>query len=358
MAQNIVKFPKDLGESEEHQHFMVFRIYSNSSASLGSNTRTGSTSSSTVDSSAEGNMLRDLDSSRASNQPKAGDDDREGAAQRMASASARMQANEKRLRDQGVKPGDESRYHTDRKERLQDAAIENATSVVGAFFTDTTYSRAKKLNQDSLFVPFPQSISMTDGWNWETVSFQKSAVGEMMKGGWQEGLEKGLTDIVGGIGAMTGSENIGKLIQHSNRRVSNPRKETMFNEPSMRTFTFEFDFAPRDIDESENANAIIQLFKYHAAPELYKGANSLYTYPSEFQIYFVSHGKENKYIAKIDRCALTNIAVNYTNANMWSAFKNTSAPTHIKVSLELTELSLQSRNSLMELDGIDLRGGE
>ena len=53
----------------------------------------------------------------------------------------------------------------------------------------------------------------------------------------------------------------------------------------------------------------------------------------------------------MDRCALTNIAVNYTNANMWSAFKDTGAPTPVKVTLELTELSLQSRNSLKKMDG-------
>ena len=233
-----------------------------------------------------------------------------------------------------------------------------------AFFSDTTYSRAKVLNQDSVFLPFPQNIAMKDGWNWETVSFQKSAVGELVKGDVGEAMEKALTDAIGGVGTMTGSENVGKLVDHSKRRVSNPRKESMFNEPEMRTFSFEFDFAPRSYGESENLNALIQLFKYHASPELFNGDNALYNYPSEFQIYFVSHGEENKYIGKIDRCALTNISVNYTGANMWSAFQGDGegngigAPTHVKVNIELTELSLQSRNSLQILDGAKKKSQE
>ena len=43
--------------------------------------------------------------------------------------------------------------------------------------------------------------------------------------------------------------------------------------------------------------------------------------------------------------------MNYTNANIWSAFKQTGAPTNLKLSLEFTELSLQSRNRLMQIDG-------
>ena len=126
----------------------------------------------------------------------------------------------------------------------------------------------------------------------------------------------------------------------------------------MRKYSFEFDFAPRNEKESDAAQKIISLLKYHASPELYGGDNALYNYPSEFQIYFVSNSdktgaKENQYIGKIDRCALENCSVNYTNANMWSAFKNTAAPTHLKLTLEFTELSLQSRNSLMKMDGLE-----
>ncbi len=165
-----------------------------------------------------------------------------------------------------------------------------------------------------------------------------------------DALERGMQDLVGGVGKLA-TDNAEKLLQHQVARVTNPRKEAMFQEPNMRTYSFEFDFAPRNQKESDSAQKIIQLLKYHAAPELFKGENALYNYPSEFQIYFVSNGSENPYIGKIDRTALTSCNVNYTNANMWSAFKDTGAPTHLKLTLEFSELSLQSRNSLMKMDG-------
>lgn len=353
MATNLVKFPKDLGDTDEHQHFLVFRIYSNSSASLGGGTKMGTINSKPAGNSRESRLIRMLDSGRG------GDVKYSGAARKDTGDDAIMKEMEARqsMEEEMRRQGDSEKEIS---EALKDFSSQQGEVIAGglkAFFSDTTYSRAKVLNQDSIFLPFPQAIAMSDGWNWETVSFQKSAVGEMIKGDVGEGVEKALTDVIGGVGTMTGSENVGKLVEHSKRRVSNPRKESMFNEPEMRKYSFEFDFAPRDAEESENLNSIIQLMKYHSSPELFNGDNALYNYPSEYQIYFVSHGKENKYIAKIDRCAMTSIAVNYTNAGMWSAFHGDGegvgkgAPTHVKVSIELTELSLQSRNSLQILDG-------
>ena len=358
MATNIVKFPKDLGENTEHNHFIVFRIYSNSSASLGGSNRPATISSRVTGSSKEDNLLRKLDGrSGLSEQTEVTHHQR---ARHDTGEMAMMKDFEQQRRDV-EKWGREGDVDDKTMKEEMDALLKQQGEVLAgalkANFSDTTYSRAKGLNQDSIFLPFPQSINMSDGWNWEATSFQKSSVGEMMTGNFGESVEKFMTDAIGGVGTLTGSENVGKLIEHSKRRGSNPRKESMFNEPEMRTFSFEFDFAPRDFQESQNLQSIIQLFKYHASPELFNGDNALYNYPSEFQIYFCSGGEENKYIGRVDRCALQKISVNYTGANMWSAFAGDAdgngkgAPTHVKINLELTELSLQSRNSLRVMDG-------
>ena len=303
MATNLIKFPIDLDETDEHKHFLVFRIYSNSSAGLAGDGRNSSAGSG---SRPENELLAKLDKSRGQ-KPKynnSGDSSRAGA----------------------------------------------NVDAIGTAFSQTTYQRAKKVNQDAIYLPFPQAINMTDGWAWETVSFQKSVLGEAITMNIDDAIERGMQDLVGGVGKLA-TDNAEKLMQHQVARVTNPRKEAMFQEPNMRTYSFEFDFAPRNKKESDSAQKVIQLFKYHSAPELFKGENALYNYPSEFQIYFVSNGSENQYLGKIDRTACTQVSVNYTNANMWSAFKETGAPTHLKLTLEFTELSLQSRNSLMKMDG-------
>ena len=65
MATNNVKFPIDLVESSEHQHYLYFRIYSNSSASLGGSSK-GMASEDNEMASAPGedSLLSKLDNSR------------------------------------------------------------------------------------------------------------------------------------------------------------------------------------------------------------------------------------------------------------------------------------------------------
>jgi len=316
MATNNVKFPIDLVDSPEHHHYLYFRIYSNSSASLGGSSKSMPAEDNEMASApGEDTLLSKLDNSRGQtpNYSNVGN-------------------------------------NAANKAGVAKTAADNAKAAAEAVFTETSYQKSQKVNSDVIWLPFPQSVNMSDGWNWETVSFQRTVAGEIAAGNLLEGAEKAIQSGVGAVGGAL-MENADKFMQHQVARVANPRKESMFNEPNMRKYSFEFDLAPRSVEESNAAQQIIQLFKYHASPELYDGDNALYNYPSEFQIYFVSNGAENQYIGKIDRCALENMSVNYTNANMWSAFKDTGAPTHLKLTLEFTELSLQSRNSLKRLDG-------
>ena len=239
MATNLIKFPLDLdgggGQgpiAPEYHHLMVFRIYSNSSASLMSkNTEVeGGGGGNTP----ENELLANLDSSR----------------------------------------GQQENVHTDVS--WGGTGIDDMTSAAKTFFKDTVASRAKKKNQDAIYLPFPQTINMKDSWNWESVSFQKTAFGEALKGEAGDAFTKSINSILGTVSGIV-HENGEKAGYHAMRKVVNPRKETMFNDPAMRTFSFEFDFAPRNKEESEAAQKIIQLFKYHSSPELYEG-NALYRF--------------------------------------------------------------------------------
>jgi hypothetical protein len=291
MTTNLIKFPSDLDESDEHQHFIALRIYSNSSASLEGSSSTVKEDDTMATAPQEDDILSRLDNSRG------------------------QKPDYSNVGDNAANEGG-----------IGNAVSDSAAAATEAVFTQTSYRKSHKVNSDAIYLPFPQSINMSDGWQWETVSFARTVVGELTAGNAAEGAEKAITTGASAVGSVI-MENMDKFLDHQKARVSNPRKE------------------------SNDAQTIIQLLKYHASPELYSGNNALYNYPSEFQIYFVSGGKENQYIGKIDRCALENLSVNYTNANMWSAFKDTGAPTHLKLTLEFTELSLQSRNSLKIMDG-------
>lgn len=135
------------------------------------------------------------------------------------------------------------------------------------------------------------------------------------------------------------------------RRIRNPHMEFLFRAVEPRTFGFEFDFTPKSPEEARNAYAIVQLLKKHQLPELISSETYgvYYKFPSEFDITFMTRGKENKWIGKLSTCALTGLDVSYTGAGQPSFFRDFgegSPPTHMKVSLTFTELELMTRNRI------------
>ena len=217
-------------------------------------------------------------------------------------------------------------------------------------FKDPPYARAGETSEDQIWLPFPQSIQMSNGWNWESVTRRKTVIGALVDGDIEE-TKKRLMANVGAVVMKVMEENGERGAYHDKGMVLNPRTQTMFNDPVMRTYSFEWDIAPKNASESNDVENIIRKLKYHGAPSLGKEDGSIYAYPSEFQVLFFSKGGENKFIGRMDRCALTSVDVNYTNANMVSMFKDSYAPTHLKLTLQFTELQLQSRENLMEMDG-------
>tara|TARA_Y100000310_G_scaffold297419_1_gene330421 strand:+ start:6485 stop:7699 length:1215 start_codon:yes stop_codon:yes gene_type:complete len=225
----------------------------------------------------------------------------------------------------------------------------------GESFRDPPYTSATSVSDDQIWLPYPQSISMTNGWNWEPISVKKTVIGDLVEGDVSAAAIKTIRGIKGKFGKII-EENADRGIWHKAGAVLNPRIQTMFNDPIMRTYSFEWDIAPKNINESADVENIIRLLKYHGAPSLMGDSGSIYSYPSEFQVLFFSKSGENKFIGRMDRCALTSVDVNYTNANMVSMFRGSHAPTHLKLTLQFTELSLQSRENLMAMDG--QAGGE
>ena len=126
--------------------------------------------------------------------------------------------------------------------------------------------------------------------------------------------------------------------------------EVLFNSMNVRTFQYNFNFAPRNEDETAEVQRIIQLFRYHMAPEL-QGANSRYlTLPSEFDIHYMYHGAdgtsyENDYFNRIATCVLENVAVNYTPGDKVRTFQDGS-PTQITMGLTFRETELLTKEKI------------
>ena len=127
--------------------------------------------------------------------------------------------------------------------------------------------------------------------------------------------------------------------------ASNPKKEQLFKGVDFRTFTFDYQFYPRDDVESGNVKRIIDEFKYHMHPEFKDSGGFLFTYPAEFDIYYYAGGEENQFVHRHSACVLTSMNVNYSPQGQFTSFEN-GAPTQINITLEFKELAIMTKETL------------
>lgn len=134
-----------------------------------------------------------------------------------------------------------------------------------------------------------------------------------------------------------------RSLMAEDRLAENPRKEVMFNGFTYRQFSFRYQFAPKNIKESNEVNKIIETFRYYALPELDK-TKFFYMLPAEWDIAFILGTKDNPNIPKITRSVLQRVGVNYSpNSGVWATLPN-GAPVAIDMTLEFLELELVDRN--------------
>ena len=157
--------------------------------------------------------------------------------------------------------------------------------------------------------------------------------------------------------ALTESEGGVELVNKVFGRAANPYLEVLFQGPELRTFSYDFTFAPRDELEQEEVRKIIQLFRFHQAPE-HRSDHSLFLgLPSEFDIHYmyqpagpqgvgkaeIEKGRgmeayENPFYNKIATCVLQNVSVDYTPGKV--ASHQQGAPVLIKMSLQFMETEM------------------
>ena len=129
--------------------------------------------------------------------------------------------------------------------------------------------------------------------------------------------------------------------------AANPKKEQVFKGVDFRTFSFDYQFFPRNPQEAKNVMNIIQEFKYHMHPEFKDTNNFVYIYPSEFDIVYYANGKENKNLHRHTSCVLTEVNVNYTPNGVFTTFPD-GQPTQINVTLSFRELALLTKDKIKD----------
>ena len=153
------------------------------------------------------------------------------------------------------------------------------------------------------------------------------------------------------IETLTNTEGVVPLANKVFGRAENPFVEVFFNSMQVRSFTYNFNFAPRNEAETAEIQQIIQLFRYHMAPELQSKNSRYYTLPATFDIHYMfkarnGNGYENDYFNRIGTCVLENVTTNYT-PNGVKSFGD-GAPTRITMSLQFKETEVLTKSKINE----------
>ena len=129
-------------------------------------------------------------------------------------------------------------------------------------------------------------------------------------------------------------------------KVENPMMEILYSSPEFRSFRFDFLMMPRSESEAKEVQDIINLLKFHQAPELVRNSGGLFLYPpSEFDISFYYNGAENINIPKISTCVLSSIDTDYAPGG-FAAYEVEGEPQPIKGQLGRTGMPVAIRLSL------------
>ena len=151
------------------------------------------------------------------------------------------------------------------------------------------------------------------------------------------------------VDALAGSDSSLALLNRALGQADNPFMEVLFTTMGVREFTYNFNFAPRNSDETAEVQQIIQLFRFHMAPEMQQANSRYLTLPSEFDIHYMFKGKdgqgrENDYFNRITTCVLVSVDVNYT-PNGVRSFEDGS-PTQITMGLSFRETEILTKEKI------------
>ena len=154
----------------------------------------------------------------------------------------------------------------------------------------------------------------------------------------------------GGLDMLGG----GDLFRLSTKNIGlavNPRNEQYYNGPGFRSFSYTFDFYPKNSSEAEDVQKIVKLFKYHSSPamETAQTAGRFFIAPSEFEIHYMFKDSPNPNLHKISRCVCTDVDVRYGPEAQFSTFDD-GQPTTTQLTLGFTELEFITKEKIHPTD--------
>ena len=151
--------------------------------------------------------------------------------------------------------------------------------------------------------------------------------------------------LVGELVSLAGAGDPIRFLQKRSGLALNPRNEQFYNSPDFRTFTYDFDFWPRNPKEAKAVQDIILIFKYNSSPGKADLAGSEFNIPNYFKISYMHRGDVNTKLNLISACYCTGVSVDYAPDGQPSFFDDGS-PVHTKLTVEFVEDRILTKSDI------------
>ena len=151
--------------------------------------------------------------------------------------------------------------------------------------------------------------------------------------------------LVGELVSLAGAGDPIRFLQKRSGLALNPRNEQFYNSPDFRTFTYDFDFWPRNPKEAKAVQDIILIFKYNSSPGKADLAGSQFNIPNYFKISYMHRGDVNTKLNLISACYCTGVSVDYAPDGQPSFFDDGS-PVHTKLTVEFVEDRILTKSDI------------
>lgn len=247
--------------------------------------------------------------------------------------------------------------------------VKSGRHVLRSGTLDISKNADRTIKSVALYLP-SDALTSTLSANWETTDL--GAVGAALEGAFQGSggtparsgavpVKTGIENITSalGQGAMAGVATAGlnklmsKISEQSGEVLAagqavagitpNPRTDVLFKSVDYRAHTFTFQLVPRNVEEAQAIDSILNIFQFYMLPSF--GNLAFIGYPYEFEITMFSQRNGSHHINTIDRSVLTECTINHAQRDRVSFVEDGEyypAATNLRLSFQ--EVRLQGRD--------------
>ena len=150
----------------------------------------------------------------------------------------------------------------------------------------------------------------------------KTAADVFKQSATDKNVQKAISNLITGSGLGVDTD---QLLARTQGNIINNNLELLFKGPTLRPFTFQFNFSPRDGGEARQVQKIIRALKQSSSVQRTPGGIFLAT-PNTYKLEF-KNGRTNKtheFLPRIKECALLGVNVNYMPENSYMTYSDSS----------------------------------